>query len=164
MDMSDEYEDVLHQIRLSTRSLAAVGLCLALLGGACSPQASQPPASASPAAAKPAPPADLKAIHRSLLIPGSELLYAAESAPPAAQEAWTTIRAGAGKVAQAAQQLMAQGQVHPDWAAILGRLDAAARSAEAASASADTDRLRAADAALAEACNACHQAFGSAQP
>ena len=160
-----------HRLTLLRRS-AVLGGAIALAAmtlGACTPAtpatpavAAGPPPAAPPAAAQPAE--QVETIHHALLIPGSEVLYSVESAPPTVVAAWASVQDGAAKVLQGADQL-AQGRNGEDsWTILARQLGEAARASGAASASADTEQLRRANDRLAAACTGCHQAFAPAKP
>jgi len=136
--------------------------------GACTPSMPAPgagaPSPATPDRAAPHPAEQVEKIHHALLIPGSEVLYSVESAPPTVVAAWASVQDGAAKVLQGADQL-AQGRNGEDsWTILARQLGEAARASGAASASADTEQLRRANDRLAAACTGCHQAFAPAKP
>jgi hypothetical protein len=136
--------------------------------GACSPSTPAPAAGAPPPAAPGQaathPAEQVEKIHHALLIPGSEVLYSVESAPPTVVAAWASVQEGAAKVLQGADQL-AQGRNGEDsWTALARQLGEAARASGAASAAGDTDQMRRANDRLAAACTGCHQTFAKPQP
>jgi hypothetical protein len=142
----------------------------ALAVSACSPQAPPPavgaalPAGPATAAAATHPAEQVEKIHHALLIPGSEVLYSVESAPPTVTAAWASVQEGASKVLQGADQL-AQGRAGEDsWTALARQLGEAARASGAASAAGDTDQMRRANDRLAAACTGCHQTFATPKP
>jgi cytochrome c556 len=103
-------------------------------------------------------------IHHALLIPGSEVLYSAESAPPTIAAAWTAVQQSAAKVSQGAEQLAAGRKGADTWNTLARQVAEAARASGAASAASDTDQLRLANEQLAAACTGCHQAFAQPKP
>jgi hypothetical protein len=150
-----------------TAALGAVALAAMNLG-ACSPSTPAPAAGAPPPAAPGQaathPAEQVEKIHHALLIPGSEVLYSVESAPPTVVAAWASVQEGAAKVLQGADQL-AQGRNGEDsWTALARQLGEAARASGAASAAGDTDQMRRANDRLAAACTGCHQTFAKPQP
>lgn len=146
---------------------AAVFGAAALLLAACSPSAPGPAASA-PAAPAPSPAArsaeTIATIHHALLIPGSEVLYSAESAPPEIAAAWKSVQDSAAKVARGAEQL-SFGRTEGDaWTGLTRQLAAAAKASAAASAASNPEQLRAANEGIAAACTGCHQAYVKPAP
>jgi hypothetical protein len=107
--------------------------------------------------------AALRSIHHELLIPGSEVLYSAEDAPPAVPAAWTVVAAGADKVMEAANRLAASppALAGADWPQLARQLGQAAAVSRTASAAANADQLKLADETLAAVCTACHQTYVS---
>jgi len=147
-------------------ALAAITLCVIALG-ACSPKPTALAAaplspSAGPSGARPA--AEVETIHHTLLIPGSEVLYSVESAPPTVSSAWASVEDGAAKVVEGADQLARGRDTADGWTALAGQLGQAARASGAASAAANPDQLRVANEQLAAACTGCHQAFSKQKP
>ena len=101
------------------------------------------------------------AIHAALLTPGSDVLYAAESLPPATAEGWASVEAGAEKVVEGAR-LMERGARpagRSEWVRIAKAIEDNAQKSAAAARARNAEAVAAADGDFTAQCEDCHNAF-----
>ncbi len=143
---------------------------------ACAPEAGEQPAASVPeaqeaaqAAAPPVPAGDLstpRAVHDALIIPGSNLLFAAESEAPADDTGWAAVQAGAQQVIDGAALLqteaLAQGRA--DWVVFAQTVIDNTKLTAEALAQNNTDDLVFTNGDMMTGCTGCHQAHRQNPP
>jgi hypothetical protein len=154
-------------------------------------QAPAPPAQAFPAAAPaPKPDADLLHLMRGMMYPESNVVFASQydvgNLPLVDQPAispnpltsafggWQAVENNALALAESAQLLLTPGRVcsngkpvpvdKPDWVRFTLRMHDTALQAHRAAQTKSTDAMLDATAAIAEACQACHNVYRSDRP
>ena len=147
------------------RSLA---LALAVLGGACAktdapsaPATGEAPvaASAGPAAASAV--ATVRDIHMTSIIPGSNVLFAAEGEAPDSAADWMAAVAAADQVIQGAERMRAPefAQNRAEWVAAVDQVIVATRQTRLALEQQVADDLVFTNGDMMTGCTACHQQF-----
>lgn len=142
--------------------LAATGLAL-LLAASCA---------GGPEAAPATPPSGpgltdastTRQIHDALIIPGSNLLFAAESEAPATDDAWAQVQDGAQKVLQGAELLKtgSRPEGRAEWISAAETVIAATRTTAEALAQKNAEDLVFTNGDMMTGCTSCHQKFRAA--
>ena len=138
---------------------AALVAITALALSACAPKEE---AGATPDSPRPAPTeADTRAVHDALIIPGSNVLFAAEVEAPETDEAWTALRAAAVQTIEGAEALKADHRAkgRQAWIDAADLVIAATQETAAALAGNNADELVFTNGDMMTGCTACHQQF-----
>ena len=149
-----------------TRTLQTAGaLALSvLLTSACSTKPDETAPAAAPTAAAPAGLSDAsttREIHNALIIPGSNLLFAAESEAPATDEAWAAVQDGAQKVIDGAGLLKtgSRPEGRAEWIAAADTVIAATKLTAEALGQKNAEDLVFTNGDMMTGCTSCHQQF-----
>jgi hypothetical protein len=121
----------------------------------------------TPAAASPAAATDIstpRAVHEALIIPGSNLLFTAESEPPADDAAWAAVQAGAQQVIEGALALQSEplAQGRADWSAFAQTVIDNTKLTAEALAQKNVDDLVFTNGDMMSGCTGCHQTYRQA--
>jgi hypothetical protein len=157
---------------MNLSSLLACSLAALMLAACAQPTeeaGDQPPAPASAGAESPAAPAaaglsdasTTRDVHVALIIPGSNALFAAESAPPADDAAWPALQTAAQQVIDGAELLKtgSRPEGRAEWIAHADAVIAATRVTAEALAAKNADDLVFTNGDMMTGCTACHQQF-----
>ncbi len=100
-------------------------------------------------------------IHDALIIPGSNLLFAAESEAPATDAAWVQVQDGAQKVLQGAALLKtgSRPEGRADWIAAAETVIAATKTTAEALGQKNAEDLVFTNGDMMTGCTSCHQQF-----
>ena len=100
-------------------------------------------------------------VHDALVIPGSNLLFAAESEAPATDEAWAQVQEGARKVLEGAELLKtgSRPEGRADWIAAADAVIAATKTTAEALAQNNAEDLVFTNGDMMTGCTSCHQKF-----
>lgn len=103
-------------------------------------------------------------IHSSLLTPGSDTLFAAESEAPGDAKGWAAVQEAATKVVEGAQllQIGSRPAGSPEWIRIAKAFEDAARRSGDAVRARNLDALAVADGDFTAQCEDCHNIFRDA--
>jgi hypothetical protein len=146
---------------LSRTACAALALMLA---AACSPKSEAPSASAPPAAPSLTDASTVGEVHRALITPGSDALFAAEATPPTSEEGWRAVEAAAQKVVDGAALLQtgARPRDKAGWMRISKAVEDGARKSLEAARSKNIEALQMADGDFLAQCEDCHKIYRDA--
>lgn len=106
-------------------------------------------------------------VHKALIIPGSDILFAAESADaPTTEEGWKKLQDAAQHVIDGATLMKAgcRPQGRAEWTAAADTVIAATTKTAEALAKKDTSEMVFTDGDMMTGCTACHQQFRQAPP
>jgi hypothetical protein len=148
-------------------------LALATALAACAPRPEEPAApetpAETPAAETPAPAAapaitdasTTREVHDAYIIPGSNLLFAAENEAPADEPSWAAVQAAAQQVIDGAELLKtgARPEGRADWTGFADGVAVATRLTAEALAVKNADDLVFTNGDMMTSCTACHQAY-----
>jgi len=152
--------------------IAAALAAAALVVSACAPKPEETPASEPAPAPEAAGPAGLtdasttREVHDALIIPGSNLLFAAESEAPATDEAWAAVQDGAQKVLEGAALLKtgSRPEGRAEWIAAADTVIAATTTTAEALAQKNAEDLVFTNGDMMTGCTSCHQQFRTTPP
>jgi hypothetical protein len=147
------------------RSLTCCTAAMRLSLAACAPEGDE--TAEAPAATSPATATDLstpRAVHEALIIPGSNLLFTAESEPPTDDAAWAAVQAGAQQVIDGALALQSEplAQGRADWSAFAQTVIDNTKLTAEALAQKNADDLVFTNGDMMSGCTGCHQAYRQA--
>jgi hypothetical protein len=148
--------------------LAATALALLAAAACAAGPAEEPTPSAEPSASATGltDASTTRQVHDALIIPGSNVLFAAESDAPATDESWASVRDGANKVIQGAELLKTGSRPdgRTDWIAAAETVIAATKVTAEALAQNNAEDLVFTNGDMMTGCTSCHQQFRTTPP